>query len=76
MYLDPQSLNVVGSVCSFREIRKIELDLIPSIIQPHWHRANERFDPCGRLVITRPKPSPDVFVIKYLHFKCKELFQL
>jgi hypothetical protein len=33
---------IMLTVCAAREIRKVELDLVPSLVKPHGHRANER----------------------------------
>ena len=76
MDLDPQSLNVICPIGPLREIRKIELNLIPPVVQPHRHRTNEGLDPRGGLIVRGPEASPDVFVIEDLDFKCKKLFKL
>ena len=41
--LNTESLNVVGSVRSAREVSQVELDLIPSVVQSHGHCADEGF---------------------------------
>ena len=40
--LNSQSFNVVCSVSSASKIRQVKLNLVPSIIQSHWHCANKR----------------------------------
>ena len=40
--LHPQRLNVVRAVRSPREIRQVELDLVPALVQAHRHCADER----------------------------------
>lgn len=62
-YLDSQGFNIVCSICSPCEIWQVELNLIPAIIQPHWHGTDEWLDSCGTLVIASSKSPPDIFVI-------------
>ncbi len=64
--LDPESLDIIGAISSPCKIRQIELNLVPSLVQLHRHRANKRFDSGRRLVVGSPEPSPDIFVIQYL----------
>ena len=40
--LHSQSFDIVGSVRSSGEIRKVELNLVPALIKSHGHGANER----------------------------------
>lgn len=40
----PERLNVVGSVRPSREVRQVELDLVPALVQSHGHCADEWFD--------------------------------
>jgi hypothetical protein len=48
--LHTQRLDVVGSVRATGEVRQIELDLVPALVQPHRHGADERLDTrCGLL---------------------------
>lgn len=48
---DSKGLNVIASIGSSGEIRKIELNLIPTLIESHWHSTDEWFDSSSRLVI-------------------------
>ena len=41
MYLNSQGLNVVGTVGTTGEIGEVELNLIPSLVETHGHRAYE-----------------------------------
>ena len=66
MYLYSEGFNVVSPISSSGEIRKIELNLVPTIIQPHGHCANEGFDSCGALVIACSETSTNVLIIKNL----------
>ena len=76
MDLHLQCLEVVRSVGSSREIRQIELNLIPALVQTHGHRTNERLDPSGRLVVTGPESSLNVLVVQYLYFEREIFFKL
>lgn len=49
MNLNSQCFDVVGSICSSSQISKIQLDLIPSLIQFQGHGADKRFDSCDSL---------------------------
>ena len=40
-FLYAESLDVVGAVRSTREVCQVELDLVPSVVQPHGHCAYE-----------------------------------
>lgn len=62
-YLHSQGLDVVCAVRPPGEIRQIELNLVPAVIQPHGHGTDERLDAGGALVVTCSKPSANVFVI-------------
>ena len=64
--LDPEGLHVVGPVSSPREVRQVELDLIPALVQAHRHRADERLHSGGGLIVARSEPSPHVFIIQDL----------
>ena len=72
----PQSLNVVTTVSSAGKIWQVKLNLVPALIQSHWHGTNERFDSGCWLVVWSSESSADIFVIKDLHFKCEVFFQL
>lgn len=66
MYLHPQGFHIIGSVRSPGEVGQVELDLVPSFVQPHGHGADERFDSGSWLVIAGAEASPHIFIIKYL----------
>lgn len=74
--LHPQSLDVVGTVGSAREVRQVELDLIPALVQPHGHRTDKGLYSGGGLVVGGPEPPPDVLVVEHLHFEREILFEL
>lgn len=79
----PESLNVVRAVSPSSKVWQVELNLVPTcfshkctFVQPHRHRANERFHSSCRLVVRGSKPSADVFVVQHLDFKSEIFFQL
>ena len=74
--LHAERLDVVGAVCTTREVAEVELDLVPSLIQAHWHRANERFDACRRLVVRGAESASDVFVVEHLHLEGEVLLEV
>jgi len=74
--LDTQCFDVIRTVSSACEISKIELDLIPSFIQSHWHGAYKRFHFGRGLIIACSESSPNVLIIQHLHFKCEVLFHI
>ena len=43
----PERLNIVCTISSPCEIRQVELDLIPALIESHRHRADEGLDTSG-----------------------------
>jgi hypothetical protein len=47
--LHAQSLYVIGAVSAPGEVGKVELDLIPALVQSHRHGANEGLHACGGL---------------------------
>lgn len=61
-----QRLCVIGPVCSPGEVRQVELNLVPAVVQPHRHGADERLHPRCALIVACPKPSPDVFIVQHL----------
>lgn len=72
----PEGLNVVGTVGSSSEIRQIELNLVPSLIESHWHGADEWLDTGGGLVVGGSETTTHVLVIEYLHFEGEVFLQL
>merc|ERR1719336_976073 len=74
--LDLQSLNVVGAVSSPREVRQVELNLVPPVVQTHRHRADEGFHPGCGLVVGSSESSSDILVVKDLYFESEVLLQV
>lgn len=76
MYLHSQCLYIIGAIRPPREVRKVELDLIPALIKSHRHRANEGFYSSCALVVRGPKASSHVLIVQDLDFKGKVLFEV
>ena len=76
MDLNSKSLYVVGTVSSSGEIRQVELNLIPSLIESHGHGTDEGLDSGGRLVVGGSEPTSDTLVIQDLHFESEVLLQV
>ncbi len=65
-HLHSQRLDVVGAVRPACEIWQVKLDLVPTVVQPHGHRADEGLDTGRALIVTRPEPPPHVLIVQYL----------
>lgn len=63
-------------VGSFGEIGEVELNLVPSLVQPHWHRADKWLYSGVGLIITGSKPPFHTFVVQNLNFKCEILLHV
>ena len=72
----PEGLNIVGTVSSSGEIRQVELDLIPALIESHGHCADERLDTSGRLIVGSSESTTHVLVIEYLDLEGEVLLQV
>lgn len=75
-YLNPQRFNVVGTVGASREIGQIELNLIPTVVEPHGHCAYEWLHSRRTLVVARTETTSHVLVVEYLHFECEVLLEV
>ena len=76
MDLNAESFDVVGTVGSAREIRQVKLDLIPSLIESHGHRANEWLHSGCALVVGGTESAADTLIIEYLDLEREVLLQL
>ena len=72
----PKRFNVVSTVGSSGEVRQVELNLIPPLVESHGHRANEWLHSGGALVIRCSESSSHILVIEHLHFKSEVFLQL
>ena len=71
-----QCFDVVASIGPSSEIWQVELNLVPPLIQPHRHSADEGLNTGGWLIIAGSKSPSDILVVKNLHLKGKVLLQL
>ena len=76
MDLDSEGLDVVGSVSSASEVTQVELDLVPALVQSHWHRADEGLHSGGALVVGGPEATTDVLVVEDLDFEGEVLLEV
>lgn len=67
--MNSERLNVVGSVGASGKVGQVELDLVPSVVESHGHRANERLDASRALVVARSESPAHVLVVENLHFE-------
>jgi len=70
------SLDLVGAVSPAREVREVELDLIPALVEAHGHCAHEGFHARGGLVVGGAEPAHLVLVVEHTHFKAEFLLQV
>lgn len=75
-YLHSQRLDVVGAVRSPGEVGQVELDLVPAVVQPHGHGADEGLHTRGALIVTRSEAPPHVLIIQNLNFECEILLEV
>jgi len=74
--LNPESFYVVSSVSPACKIGQVELNLVPALIEPHGHRADEGLHSSGGLVVAGPESPPHILVIQnLLNKKIFNLFQ-
>ena len=66
MYLNSEGLNVVGAIGSSSEVGKVELDLVPSVVESHRHCADEGLYSSSRLVVASSESSADVLIVQNL----------
>ena len=76
MDLNSKRLDVVCSISPPGEVREVELNLVPSFVEAHRHRADEWLHTCGRLVVGRAEATAHVLVIEHLDLESEVLFKL
>ena len=64
------------TVSAASEVREVELDLVPSFVESHGHRADERLHARRGLIIGRAEPAAHVLVIQHLNFEREILLQV
>ena len=74
--LNSESFYIVCTVSSSCEIRQVELNLVPALIQSHWHGTDEWLDSGGRLIVGGSESSSDTLVIENLNFEGEVLLQV
>lgn len=74
--LNSKGLYVVGTVGSSGEIRQVELNLIPALIESHGHCADEWLHSGGALVVRGSESTSNALVIEYLHLEGEVLLQV
>ncbi len=69
----PQSLDVVGTVGTSREVGQVELDLVPALVKTHGHGTDEGLHTGCRLVVRCAETASNVLIIQYLHLESEVL---
>ncbi|GLH10067.1 Protein of unknown function [Gryllus bimaculatus] len=64
--LHARRLDVVGAVGAAREVRQVELDLVPAVVEADGHRARERPHARRRLVVADAEAPTHVLVVQDL----------
>ena len=72
----PACLFEVCSVSICIEVGKIELNLVPIIVENEWQRANEWLHFRLRLVGGCAESAPGLLCVHYLHLKSEVLLRL
>jgi len=76
MNLYPERLDVVRTVGSTCEVREVELNLVPAIVETHGHCADERLYACLCLVVRGSESATNVLVIQDLYLEREVFFEL
>merc|ERR1719223_851717 len=76
MDLHSKGLDIVSAVSTTGKVGQVELDLVPSFVQPHGHCANKGLHSCCGLVVGGSKASSYVFVVEDLHFESEVFLQV
>lgn len=72
----PEGLDVVGTVGTAGEVGQVELNLIPALVESHWHGADEWLHTGGRLIVGGTEAAAHILVIQNLHFEGEVLLQV
>lgn len=72
----PERFDVVSTICSSCKIREIELNLVPALIQSHWHSTNKWLHSSSALIVRGSEPSSHILVIEDLDFEGEVFLQL
>lgn len=60
---DSEGFDVVGSVGPAREVGKVELDLVPALVQPHGHCTDKWLHPGGGLIVGGSESPAHVLIV-------------
>jgi hypothetical protein len=71
---NPQGLDVVGPVGSPSEVRQVELDLVPALVQTHRHSTDERLHSSCGLIVRGPETPTNILVVQDLHLESEVFF--
>jgi len=74
--LDTEGLYVVRTVGSSGEVRQVELNLIPSLVESHGHRADEGLNSSRGLVVRGSESTTHLLVVENLDFEGEVLLQV
>jgi hypothetical protein len=72
----PEGLDVVGTVGTAGEVRQVELNLIPALVESHGHGADEGLDAGCALVVGGAEATAHVLVVQDLHLEGEVLLQV
>ena len=65
----PERLDVVSTVGSSCEIGQVKLNLVPSLIESHWHGADEWLYTSCTLIVRSSESPAHALVVKDLHLE-------
>ena len=71
-----KGFDVIAAIGSTGEVGQVELDLVPALVEPHGHGADEWLDAGGGLVVGGPEAPADVLIIEDLHFEGEVFLEL
>ncbi len=74
--LHPESLHIVRPVRAPGEVCQVELDLVPPVVQPHGHGADEGLDSSRRLVVGGAEAAAHRLVVQDLHLEGEVLLHV
>ena len=69
MKLHAEGFDVVGTVGTTSEIRQVELDLVPALVESHGHGTDEGLYTGCALIVRCSEAASHILVIQYLYFE-------
>ena len=76
MNLHAEGFDVVGAIGAAREVREVELDLVPALVEAHGHGTNEGLDASCGLVVGSTEAPCHALVVKHLDLKAEVLVEI